>query len=57
MTSVVDPKHLAVWPLPDLYEYLCTISSRFGDKGEWGKPLSFINSNSKWRCPASRSIA
>ncbi len=32
MTSVVDPKQLAVWPLPDLYEYLCTYAYQVYDQ-------------------------
>lgn len=32
MTSAVDPKQLAVWPLPDLYEYLCTYAYQVYDQ-------------------------
>jgi hypothetical protein len=32
MTSAVDPKHLAVWPLPDLYEHLCASAYQVYDQ-------------------------
>ncbi len=32
MTSAVDPKRLAVWPLPDLYEYLCIYAYQVYDQ-------------------------
>jgi putative transposase len=32
MTLAVDPKGLAVWPLPDLYEYLCTYAYQVYDQ-------------------------
>ena len=32
MTKAVDPKRLAVWPLPDLYEHLCTYAYQVYDQ-------------------------